>query len=421
MNNLRTTLIRRERGDAASAAGGPYARKRVAVIVARYGEHILGGAETLARRLAEQMLATEFADVEVLSTCANDYVKWTNELPAGKTNINGVDVRRFPIDTHRHNDRRYVELNRRLGEGQVLEPAEQYEWVHLSAHSASLYRALAREATSFDFLIFIPYLFPTTYYGTAIAPERSILWPCLHDEFFAYLQPTRDMFRLCRGIVFNSEPEKRLAEALYGPHPGARVVGVGIAPVQGDGARFRQQFDLRDPFLLYSGRLEAAKNLPELIRYFIRYKSQRGGPLKLVLIGHGPEAVPQHPDIVLPGFLPEQAKLDAFAAATVLCQPSLNESFSIVMMEAWSAGVPVLVHAECDVTRYHAIQSNGGLYYGNFAEFCAVLDLLVDHPQLQQLLGLNGQAYVRKEYAWPVVLKRFSDALVAWSASTEIA
>jgi glycosyltransferase involved in cell wall biosynthesis len=404
-----------------SSTVGSNQRKRVGVVVPRYGEHILGGAETLARWLVEHLAAAGHVDVQVLTTCANDYVLWKNEMPAGATNANGVMVRRFRVDDTRQTSRRFHELNRRIGEGQFLESAEQYEWVHLSAHSSALYRALALEAASFDFLVFIPYLFPTTYYGTAISPERSILWPCLHDEVYAYLQPSRDMFRLCRGVVFNSEPEQCFAESIYGSHPGAHVVGIGVTSLPGDGARFRQQFGLPGPFLMYSGRLEGAKNLPQLMEYFIQYKRQRGGPLKLALMGSGPVVVPHHPDIIKLGFLPEQAKRDAFAAATLVCQPSLNESFSIVIMEAWLAGAPVVVHAGCEVTRYHAVRSNGGLYYRGYAEFASVLDLLLGQPAMQRRLGLNGQAYVREHYAWPVVLKRFEEALAAWSASAAYA
>jgi glycosyltransferase involved in cell wall biosynthesis len=107
--------------------------------------------------------------------------------------------------------------------------------------------------------------------------------------------------------------------------------------------------------------------------------------------------------------------MDAYAAARLLCQPSVNESFSIVVMEAWLAGVPVLVHADCEVTRYHAAQSNGGLDFRNYAEFEAVLDLLAGRSELGARMGANGRAYVLEEYAWPTVLRRFAAALGDWT------
>ena len=55
---------------------------KLAVVVQRYGLDINGGAELHARYVAEQL--ARHAEVEVLTTCARDYVTWRNELPAGR-------------------------------------------------------------------------------------------------------------------------------------------------------------------------------------------------------------------------------------------------------------------------------------------------------------------------------------------------
>lgn len=390
-------------------------RWRIGFVVPRYGEDVLGGAEALARSLAERIVATDWANVRVLTTCARDHFTWRNELPAGESLVNGVPVRRFPIAPRERDAARYHALHLRLIRNERLAVEEQYEWVHQSAHSPTLYAYLETQGTEFDFLIFIPYLFGTTYYGSTIHPNRSILWPCLHDEIYAYLMPTREMYRSCVGVMFNTYPESRLAQRLYGAHPGAHIVGVGFSSFQADGARFRERSGIREQFILYSGRLEGAKNVPLLIQYFLEYKRQRGGALKLVLIGQGPEPIPRHSDIVRLGFWQGQEKLDVYAAATLLCQPSVNESLSIVMMESWLCGVPVLVHADCAVTRYHVTQSNGGLYFRDYDEFKAVLDLLLNDESLRRKLGDNGKRYVQTEYNWDVVLKRFEMALECWN------
>ena len=72
---------------------------RLAVAVQRYGADINGGAEQHARYIAERL--ARHADVEVVTTCARDYVTWRNELPAGSETINGVAVRRFAVDHER--------------------------------------------------------------------------------------------------------------------------------------------------------------------------------------------------------------------------------------------------------------------------------------------------------------------------------
>ena len=389
-------------------------RRRIGFVIPRYGADVLGGAETLIRCLAEEVVAAGMADVEVMTTCARDHHTWANELTPGATEVNGVPVRRFPIAHHLRDKARYEALNLRLIQRELLPVSEQYRWLHESAHSPQMYAYIEQCGRTFDFLFFAPYLFGTTYYGAAIHPERSILWPCLHDEIYAYLQPMYEMYKSCLGVMFNTYPEKRLAQMLYGAHAGGTIVGFGMADHTGDAERFRNAHNLHEPFVLYSGRLEGAKNVPMLIQHFLAYKERHPSPLKLVLMGQGPEQIPAHRDIVAVGFRQGQEKLDAYTAAMLLCQPSVNESFSIVIMESWLSNVPVLVHSDCEVTQYHAVRSNGGLYFRTYQEFEDILDLLLREEALRQQLARNGRAYVRTEYSWERVLGRFAAALDLW-------
>jgi len=390
---------------------------KLALVVPRYGDEIVGGAETAARHFAEHLPAAEF-DVEVLTTCANDLHSWRNFYPAGASRVNGIAVRRFPIDHHLRNAKRHKELEIKFIQRWPTTVDEEYEWIEQNAHSPALYKYLFEHGRSYDYLIFIPYLFGTTFYGSTIYPERSIIWPCLHDEPFARFFQTRLMLEACRGLMFTTEAEMALALGKLGVlNRGAQIVGIGVDDFQADAARFRKRFRLNDPFILYAGRLDSMKNLIELFVFFTGYKRSRGGMLKLVLIGEGPLRLPKHPDIVPLGFLASQTKQDAYAAATLLCQPSLLESFSIVLMEAWLAGTPALVHGECDVTRNHVLRSNGGLYYSNAEEFDGAVDWLLSHPRGCKSLGQSGRAYVLQEYNWKTVLGHFRHALAAWGES----
>ncbi|MCL4832617.1 MAG: glycosyltransferase family 4 protein [Caldilineaceae bacterium] len=389
-------------------------RRRIGLVVPRYGEDVLGGAEALARGLAEQIVAAGLADVQVLTTCARNHHTWENEIAPGVSTVRGVSVQRFPVAHSLRDKERYEALHLRLIRREQISENEQFEWIDQSAHCPTLYAYLEDHGRSFDYLIFIPYLFGITYYGSAIYPERSILWPCLHDEIYAYICPTRDMYRTCLGAMFNTYPEMRLAQRLHGRHPGAQIVGFGMEPFSTDGERFRQQHGITDPFILYSGRLEGAKNVPLLIHHFLQYKAGRNSSFKLVLMGQGPENIPDHPDIIPIGFRIGQEKLDAYAAAAALCQPSVNESFSIVIMESWLAGAPVLVHRDCEVTHYHVLRSNGGLAFRTDQDFTAALDLLLGDSGIRRRLGGNGCAYVQGEYGWSQVLERFESAMYLW-------
>jgi len=388
---------------------------KLAIVIPRYGPKIVGGAESFARQLAEHLPTSEY-DVEVLSTCAHDLTTGQNVYPAGLTYINGVRVRRFLIDTRFRDVARFHAINRKLSMQVPLDVAEQYAWIDNNIHSPALYSYLVRYGEQFDLLLFIPYLYGITYYGSVLHPQKTVLWPCLHDEAFAYFLETRLMLTACRGVMLNSEPELQLLrEQLKLLVSRPAIVGGGIEIPVVNTQRFRRKWKIRDPFLLYAGRLTAAKNVDTLIAYFIRYKQKHPGPLKLVLMGEGDLPLPRHSDILSIGFQSEEDKHDVYAAATALLQPSLMESFSIVIMESWAVGVPVLVHGDCEVTRHHVTHSNGGLYYTNFAEFTGVLDWLLTHPTERAAMGQLGRSYVLQKYNWAAVLARFREAVALWT------
>jgi glycosyltransferase involved in cell wall biosynthesis len=388
---------------------------RLAFIVPRYGPEVLGGAETITRCLAEHLPPAEFR-VEVLTTCARDLLSWQNVYPPGVSSINGISVRRFPIDPRVGDPRLHRALMVQFTNHSPMTVDDEEAWIDSSAHSPALYAHLAQHGDDYDLLIAGPYPFGLTFYSAALCPERTVLWPHLHDEPFARFVQTRLMLEACRGVLFNCEPERALAERkLNIRNPQSFVVGEGLEELPAEPERFRQKVGLTDPFVLYVGRLDEMKNLLTLFSYFAEYKRRRPGPLKLVLMGDGPLAIPPHPDIWAIGFQDEQSKHDALAAALVVCQPSLLESFSLVLMEAWLTGTPVLVHGDCDVTRYHVLRSDGGLYFTSAAEFAGALDWFLDHPEGCAQMGRLGQAYVRREYNWPAVLDRFREAVALWT------
>jgi glycosyltransferase involved in cell wall biosynthesis len=384
---------------------------RLAFVTPRYGDNILGGAETAVRTLAE-ILAAEGMEVEVFTSCATNLFDWRNTLPAGRETLRGVTVHRFPIVWQQQ--QRHVELFARILHNVKLTVDEQFEWVTTGPQSPALYRALAGRNDDFNLFFFAPYPFPMIHCAAGIAPAKSVIWPCLHDEAYAYLAPTHLMLQESRGLLFNSLPEARLAvEQLKIKHPRKHVVGIPVMPMNANGARFRQAAGLHDPYVLYAGRIEGSKNVPLLIEYFIDYKTRHPGPLKLVLMGDGPSKK-LHPDLVYLGFQRPEDKADVYGAAIALCQPSLNESFSIVIMESWLAGRPVMVHCECPVTRHHVVESGGGLYFCNYEEFDAGLTRLIEDEPLNRRMGEAGRQYVVTQHGPAAVSARFHAALQDW-------
>lgn len=386
---------------------------KLGFVVPWYGPQATGGAETAVRRTAEALYHRAGLDVEVLTTCSREFgADWSvNELPPGLTAVNGVPVRRFPVRPR--DTAGFDRVNARLMRGASISAEDEATFIREMIHSDALDDFIRAGAGDW-FWIFTPYMFGTTHAGVAIHPERSALIPALHDESYAYLGIYVEMFRRVRGVIFYSRAEMELARQLYSLRIGTTALipgGLDPAP-PGDGARFRARHGIRE-YLLYVGRKEEGKNLPWLLDAFARY---RGGDLRLVLLGKGPVTAPPGlaGRVLDLGFVPEEDKRDAYAGALALCQPSVNESFSLVMMEAWLQGTPCLVHADCAVTREHCLDSDGGLFVADAREFAAAVDVLRASPEQRATLGRQGQAYVLRQFGWDNVIARYLDALRRW-------
>jgi glycosyltransferase involved in cell wall biosynthesis len=383
---------------------------KVAYVTVRYGTAIVGGAESACRQLAEH-LAADGVTVEAYTTCATDPTTWADELPPGTSSEGGVTVRRY-----RSRNGRHVRFDALSGPV-LLDPAAQSDnaqrrWLELQGPVCpdAVDGALASGA---DLLICSPYLFWPTVETAARAEVPVILHPAAHDEAPIRLPVFSSTFASAAGLAFYTDAERRLVERLF-PTLAATpqlVVGLGVDTDAGAGAdpvMFRGVSGIGDrPYVLALGRVDDGKGVSVLARFFAAYKRRRPGPLALVFAGpvvHPPE---EHPDIVVTGALSEEGKWSALAGAEVLVSPSANESFSIVLLEAWSAGRPALVNARCAATSEHVRRSHGGLAFGGYAAFEAALDRLIGDPRLAAAMGAAGRAYVADSYAWPVVTRRY--------------
>jgi glycosyltransferase involved in cell wall biosynthesis len=380
-----------------------------------YGPEAPGGAEAETRRTAWRLQQAGLP-VEVMTTCTRDlYADWgRNYYPHGVTDVDGIRVRRFAVQ--QRNRQAFDQVNWRLMNDLPVTADQEQTYINEMLRAPALYEAMAEEAAG-RLYILIPYMFATTYYGAQVCPERSLVIPCLHDESYARLSLYREVLLRVRGLVFHTQAEEALARRLYGLACNGQirtVLGEGVdSEFTADAGRFRQRYGIHGPFVLYAGRREPGKNAPLLLKYWERLVRETQREIRLVLIGAGDVAIP--PDLaghVLDlGFVPVQDKYDAYAAADVFCLPSLNESFSIVLMESWLAGTPSLVHGRCAVTLEHTLRGNGGLYFTDYDEFVAALNYLLEHPDVADRLGQQGRRYVLRHYAWDVIVPRYEQLI----------
>ena len=373
-----------------------------------------GGAETLMRDLAIA-LKNRGDYVEIWTTCAKDNRTWENEFPAKETVEYGLKILRFKVDSR--NLDTWVPIQISISEGMQVGLNDQINWMSESVNSRDLYQHIINHKDEFEAIFFAPYLFGTTFWGTFLAEDKAVLIPCLHNENYAYLEIMQSMFQKARGALFNAEPEMDLARSLYGNLKGGEV-GMGFKPLEF--IDYEPYLKDASPYILYLGRKETGKNAQTLIDYFIHAKNNFEvlKELKLVICGGGsfsdilrPEALERN-DILDINHVSEDDKKKLIRNSLCLCQPSLNESFSIVLMEAWQLETPVLVHGQCAVTRDHVVKSGGGLYFTNESEFSETIKFFLRDRENARNLGLAGRQYVESYYSWEAVLQRFDKALL---------
>ena len=153
-------------------AGSGAPSVKLAFIIQRYGAEVLGGSEQLCRLLAERLALQH--DVEVLTTCARDYVTWKNEYPEGVDRIRGVTVRRFASAADaRH---RVVQQAVRVDLQQPAQPGRRARVAEAAgAVVPRAHRTPEAAPGQYDVLVFFTYLYATTVLGLEVAPSRSVL------------------------------------------------------------------------------------------------------------------------------------------------------------------------------------------------------------------------------------------------------
>ena len=382
---------------------------KLAVVVQRYGAEINGGAELHARYIAEHL--ARHHEVEVLTTCARDYVTWANELTSGVEQVNGIAVRRFPV-VHERDPISFARRSAFVFDN-VHSLADELAWLDSEGPaSPSLIEYIARHRGEYGYFLFFSYRYYQAYHGSRAAADRAILVPTAERDAAVGLALFPPIFRGASALMFNSLEERAMIQHVAGRELPGVVVGVGSdVPAHPQPERFQQEFDITSPFAIYVGRIDANKGCVELFDYFQRYVRSRPGDLHLVLIGKSILPIPDHPRIHHLGFLTDQQKFDAMAAAELLLMPSYYESLSMVTLEAWALGKPVLTNARCDVLKGQSIRSNAGLYYDGYSEFAEALHAIISSGSLRHALGTNGRAYFEAHYAWRVIERKYLDVL----------
>lgn len=374
-------------------------KKRIAFVVPRCGSEVNGGAESHCLQVAQRM--AKHWETEVITTCALDYMTWENHYPAGCERLGETMVRRFPVDQIRdvaHFNKLSAELHSRQ---QATTIAEQEDWMRAQGPiSTPLFEFLQEEKETYDAFIFFTYLYATSYFGLPLVREKAYLAPLAHEEWPIHFSMWDRFFSLPIGLIFNSKWEQTFLRQRF---PDLRLTGRPIAvgiepPLALEPERFRQKYKLHEPFLLYVGRIDEAKGCREMFDWFRHHRKRFPEKRRMVVIGTEVMPIPFHDDIIHMGFLTEPEKWEAMASCDWLVMPSVQESLSMVLLEAWSVGRPAIVNGKCGVLVDHCQAAHGGLWYNNWDEWDAIVRMVDETTKTA--LGERGRAYVSEQYSW---------------------
>ncbi len=413
--------------------------KRVCLVVQRFGTEIVGGSEQLARCYA-QLLKPTF-EVHVATSCAADHTSWRNVFAEGLTYEDGVYVHRFLTDFERtaywhqlhsllvlrpvftagashsgfspdiwpafwHNP----EIKQSLIESvKVLPRAAQEEFIRLQGpYCSGLLHFLEVNQRQYDYFVFFTYLYPTTYFGLSKVPRaKRVLVPTLHDEPPAYLPVLRRTLEDFEQLIFLSPGEQRFAQQICTLRSSGDVIGMPVDVSHS----IRPDTGIKSPYVLYCGRIEGPKGSRTLFNYFLEYKRKNPSNLKLVLTGHAAELIPQHSDIEFLGYVDDGMKQTLMQHALAFIHPSPFESFSIVLLEAFSEGTPCVVNGHSIVLTEHCRAADAGFEYREYEEFADALSKLRTDFSLRERLGANAKNYAKVNYSSEVISAKLRKVL----------
>jgi glycosyltransferase involved in cell wall biosynthesis len=382
--------------------------KKIGIVVQRYGNDVVGGAETLARNIAERLNASGF-DVTVFTTTARDYVTWSNIYPSGESILKGVVIKRYRVKKERNIDR----FNRYSRDffSDLTGRRDEDRWITEQGPVVpELIDALKKEQQEYDIFIFFTYLYFTTVRGMQVIKKPVILFPTAHDEPPIFLELMKGVFQRPDALLFLSAAEMEFVRNQFNPKNDMQLVRSGIdihPPAPKD--RFREKFMVVAPYLLYAGRVEKGKGLETVFNAFEVIRKKR--LIDLVLIGKQLMDIPRTSGVRYLGYISESEKLSAFRHAILSVQPSALESLSITTLESFSQKTPVLVNRKSAVLGEHVNLSGGGLSYVDEQEFIDCFLRIYDSPVLRDRLGEKGYQYLKKYYSWEVVMKKIRQGI----------
>lgn len=386
------------------------AATKVIVVTPWFGE-FAGGAEVLAKSLAVELNKRGVETLVFSTCCKSPYSEWwENYYEETQYEVYGLKTFRFKVNETKQRYQSAIQAHVKNN----MTQKQKEDFFVAGINSDNLVKALKPYIENGYEVIAMPYFQGLSHSVVNTYPNKVSITPCFHDEEPFYWKPIETLLKNAKHIFYNSPEEKRLTIKNYGHKIGRKVVtstvsGVGVELKK---AILPKEVDIPENYFIYMGRKEKGKNVHLLIKWFKNYIKENKDYIKLVFIGGGDSSlIPKDDAFIDFGFVTEEEKSFLVQNARGLINLSENESFSIVMMEAWLNKTAVITHGECEVTKGHCIKSNGGLYPSNQEEFILCLDYFMGNQDDTRIMGQNGYRYVKNNYNFDTVLEKYLEIL----------
>lgn len=388
---------------------------KICFVIQRYGEGVVGGAESYVESMATG-LAAEGHDISVITSCATSYADWADVSAPGTTVEAGVTVHRLRVRAPRDNDR-FIPLHLRAVDvfDMPLWPWAQDRWSQtMGPDLAGVEPLLAAEAAAADVTVLVGYHYAQTLRLTRIAAAHgpTIVVPTAHPEGAFHVGRVREVFEHADWVLSLAPEEGELVGRTYDCADRVTVVPCPVAPIEVPsaeriGAATRRVGVRDDRYAVVVGRVDPAKGSDDVVRFTREFRRAVDPGFELVVIGPGGEHTAGSDGVRPTGFVDEADKVALVAGAGVVVQPSYMESFSLALIEGWLLGRPAMVQARSRVLEGHARRSGGGLGYTDYLSFEAALRTIRTRPDVAAALAARGERYARREFAWDRVRDGF--------------
>ena len=184
-----------------------------------------------------------------------------------------------------------------------------------------------------------------------------------------------------------------------------------------DQEKIRDHYNLPDKFILYIGRLEAKKNIVNLIRAY--QKTDRSWPL--VLAGRagyfGYKQIEElagtddlKNDVIILGYISQQNYTKLLGAASLFAFPSKFEGFGIPVLEAMGVGIPV---ACSDLSVLREVAGDAAVYFNpdNVDDIKNKIEKIIKSSDLRKDLINKGHQQCQK-FSWEKTARETLDFII---------